>query len=71
MKPKIALWASVSGTVAIALCCFTPILAITLSTIGLGAIVGYLDYVLIPALIVMLIITFISFADIFAEYKND
>jgi hypothetical protein len=42
-------WASVSGTVIVALCCFTPVLVITLSAIGLGAVVGYLDYVLLPA----------------------
>lgn len=61
MKPQVVFWASVSGTAAIALCCFTPLLAVTLGTIGLGAIVGYLDYVLLPALGVMLIVTFISY----------
>jgi mercuric ion transport protein len=61
MKPKVAFWASVSGTVIVALCCFTPALVIILSAIGLGAVVGYLDYVLLPALAVMLIITFISY----------
>ncbi len=61
MKPKVALWASVSGTITVALCCFTPILAVTLSAIGLGAIIGYLDYILLPALVMMLIITFASY----------
>lgn len=61
MNPKVAFWASVSGTVAVALCCFTPILVVTLSAIGLGAVVGYLDYVLLPALVVMLLVTFISY----------
>lgn len=61
MKPKIALWASISGTVLVALCCFTPLLVVTLSTIGLVAVVGYLDYILLPALAVMLVVTFISY----------
>lgn len=61
MKPKLALWASVLGTVMIALCCFTPVLVVTLSAIGLGAVVGCLDCVLLPALLVMLIITFSSY----------
>jgi len=61
MKPKIALWASISGTVLVALCCFTPLLVVTLSTIGLVAVVGYLDYILLPALAMMLVVTFISY----------
>lgn len=61
MKPKVAFWASVSGTVIIALCCFTPVLVVTLTAIGLGAVIGYLDYILLPALAVMLIVTFVSY----------
>ncbi|PHR73958.1 MAG: hypothetical protein COA66_02570 [Arcobacter sp.] len=38
------------GTILIALCCFTPILVILVTTVGLSAIVGYLDYILFPAL---------------------
>lgn len=38
------------GSVLTALCCFTPILAILLTAIGLGAALGYLDYVLLPVL---------------------
>jgi len=61
MKPKIAFWASVSGTVIVALCCFTPVLVVILGAIGLGAMIGYLDHILLPALSVMLIITFASY----------
>lgn len=61
MKSKVAFWASVSGTVIVALCCFTPVLVVTLSAIGLGAVIGYLDYILLPALVVMLITTFVSY----------
>jgi len=38
------------GTVIAALCCFTPILVILLGTVGLSAVVGWLDIVLFPAL---------------------
>jgi|TARA_Y100000780_G_scaffold201401_2_gene193926 mercuric ion transport protein len=42
---------SVIGTVLVALCCFTPVLVILLGTLGLAALTGYLDYVLLPALV--------------------
>ena len=45
------------GSVVAALCCFTPILVILLGAVGLSAIVGYLDYVLLPALAVFIGIT--------------
>ncbi len=45
------------GTIVAALCCATPILVILLGAIGLGAITGYLDYVLLPALAIFLLIT--------------
>lgn len=38
------------GAVIAALCCFTPILIILFGVVGLSALVGYLDYVLFPAL---------------------
>lgn len=42
------------GAVIAAICCFTPVLVILLGIIGLGAITGYFDYVLIPALLICL-----------------
>ncbi len=45
------------GTVIAAVCCFTPILVILLGTVGLSAMVGWLDYVLFPALAVFIGIT--------------
>ena len=53
--------AAVTGTVLVALCCFTPILVITLSVIGLGFATRYLDYVILPALVVMLIVTVMAY----------
>lgn len=45
------------GTVVLALCCFTPVLVLLIGVIGVSALVGYLDYVLIPALIFFLGLT--------------
>ena len=45
------------GSVIVALCCFTPILVILLGAVGLSALVGWLDVVLLPALAVFLGIT--------------
>ena len=45
------------GTVIAALCCFTPVLVILLGALGLSAIVGWLDYVLLPALVIFVAIT--------------
>jgi len=61
MNPKMMFWSSLSGTVLVALCCFTPILVIMLSALGLGALVGYLDFLLLPALGMFLITTFVSY----------
>lgn len=45
------------GTIIAALCCFTPLLVGLLGVVGLSAVVGYLDYVLMPALVVFILIT--------------
>ena len=47
----------IAGTIVAALCCFTPVLVGLLAAIGLSAVVGYLDYVLLPALAVFVGIT--------------
>ncbi|WP_116472929.1 mercury resistance system transport protein MerF [Zobellella maritima] len=39
------------GTLVVALCCFTPVLVILFGALGLASLIGYLDYVLLPALI--------------------
>ncbi|MCC6613147.1 MAG: mercury resistance system transport protein MerF [Anaerolineae bacterium] len=41
----------VIGTVIAAICCFTPVVAVLFGSVGLSWLVGYLDYVLFPALI--------------------
>lgn len=47
----------IGGTIIVALCCFTPILLILLGVVGLSALTGYLDYVLLPSLVVFVGIT--------------
>jgi mercuric ion transport protein len=60
-KHKKTFIASLTGTIIIAICCFTPILVIAAGAIGLSVIVPYLDFILFPALGILLIITIISF----------
>jgi mercuric ion transport protein len=50
------------GTIITALCCFTPLLVILLGAVGLSAIIGYLDYVLFPALTIFIVITLFALA---------
>lgn len=38
------------GTIIVALCCFTPVLVVLFGIVGLSALVGWLDIVLLPAL---------------------
>ncbi len=39
------------GTAVTALCCFTPALVLLLGAVGLSAWLGWIDYVLWPALL--------------------
>ncbi|MBE0472636.1 mercury resistance system transport protein MerF [Rhodoferax sp.] len=56
-NPDTLLRAGIIGTVLIALCCFTPILVVLLGVLGLSALTGYLDYVLLPTLVVFIGLT--------------
>jgi len=38
------------GTVIVALCCFTPVLVVLLGAVGVSAWLGWIDFVLLPAL---------------------
>ncbi len=57
MNDKKLLKYGVIGTVVAALCCFTPILVILFGVVGLSAVVDYLDYVLLPALAIFIVLT--------------
>ncbi len=50
MNDKTLLKTGIVGSAIVALCCVTPILVVAVSAIGLAAIVGWLDFVLLPAL---------------------
>lgn len=57
MKKPGLLTTGAVGTVLIALCCFTPVLVVLFATVGLSAWLGYLDYVLLPALAIFIGLT--------------
>ncbi|WP_116473079.1 mercury resistance system transport protein MerF [Zobellella maritima] len=44
-----------------ALCCFTPVLVWLFAALGISALVGYLDYVLLAVLAVFLVVLLIGF----------
>ena len=52
------------GAVVVALCCFTPLLVVLLGAVGLSAALGWLDYVLMPALVFFIGLT------IYAVYRR-
>ncbi len=51
MNDRTLLGAGTTGAVIAAVCCFTPVLAILLPTIGLAAWLAWADYVFLPLLI--------------------
>lgn len=57
MKNRTLLGVGITGSVIAAICCFTPALVILLGAIGLSAWLTWLDFVLLPALVVFLGIT--------------
>jgi mercuric ion transport protein len=52
MSDRGLLATGIIGAAIAALCCFTPVLVILLGVMGLSALVGWLDYVLLPAMLV-------------------
>ena len=57
MKDNSLLTTGIIGTAIAALCCFTPLLVVMFGFVGLAALVGYLDYVLFPALGFFILLT--------------
>lgn len=60
-KYRNRLIASLVGTGAVALCCFTPVLVVLLTAVGLAAFTPYLDYVLFPGLAAFITLTAVSY----------
>jgi F0F1-type ATP synthase assembly protein I len=56
-NPKTLMRVGVIGTVLVVVCCATPVLVLLLGAVGLSALTGYLDYVLMPALVIFVGIT--------------
>ncbi len=57
MNDRKLLRVGIIGSAVAAVCCFTPALVILVSAVGLSAVIGYLDYVLFPALGLFLALT--------------
>lgn len=57
MDHRMLLRTGLIGTTVAAVCCFTPVLVILLGAVGLSAWLGWLDYVLIPALLMFAALT--------------
>ncbi|MDH3690227.1 MAG: mercury resistance system transport protein MerF [Gammaproteobacteria bacterium] len=60
MADKGLLKVGIVGTIIAAICCFTPVLAVLLGSVGLSAAFGFLDYILLPALALFVGITLYS-----------
>lgn len=57
MSDRKLLGIGLGGSALAAVCCFTPTLALVLGAVGLSAWLAWLDYVLLPALVLFLAIT--------------
>ena len=55
--PDPLLKTGLTGAVIAAICCFTPILVWVFGAVGLGALVVYLDLILLPAFGLFLFLT--------------
>jgi mercuric ion transport protein len=51
---KTLLWTGIVGAALAVVCCATPLLVILLGALGLSALTGYLDYVLLPAIVIFI-----------------
>jgi len=58
---KRAFHAALLGSVVVAVCCFTPVLVVVFAAVGLSTFTPYLDYVLYPALAILLVLAIVSY----------
>ena len=54
MSPDSLLNTGLIGSIIAALCCLTPVLTVLLGALGLGWLVGYLDSILLPVIVMFL-----------------
>ena len=57
MSDRKLLGVGLGGSALAAVCCFTPALVLLLGALGLSAWLAWLDYVLLPALVLFLGLT--------------
>ena len=57
MSDRKLLGVGLGGSALAAVCCFTPALVLLLGAVGLSAWLAWLDYVLLPGLVLFLAIT--------------
>jgi mercuric ion transport protein len=57
MKDATIVKTGIVGSVIAAICCATPVLVVALGAVGLSAWLGWIDYVLLPALALFLGLT--------------
>jgi mercuric ion transport protein len=60
VQTKRTFFSAMGGTIVAALCCFTPMLVVALTALGVSAFSPYLDFVLIPAMAIFGTIVFLS-----------
>ena len=54
MSPDSLLKTGLIGSIIAALCCLTPVLTVLLGALWFGWLVGYLDYILLPVIVIFL-----------------
>lgn len=57
MDRRVLLRTGVIGSAVIGVCCFTPVLVLLLTGLGLSAAIGWLDWMLLPMLAFFLLLT--------------
>jgi mercuric ion transport protein len=62
MQRSTLLKTGITGSIIAALCCFTPVLVLLFGAVGLAAWIGYLDLLLMPALLIFIGITAYAFS---------
>ena len=60
-RARRSLIAALGASALIAICCFTPALVVAVTAISLGALTGYLDYILFPGLAISLALAYLAY----------
>ncbi len=60
MTAKKMFWIGAVGSVIAALCCFTPLLVILFGALGVSALLGWADLVLLPVLAGFIALTIVA-----------